>query len=188
MHLNEFTIGVIHSLLEKRGLRRSGADNGVCRAAETRTDPACANDSRGRCEGVDVKSAAVNGGVKMFGGSIAFAFLVFCGVDAGLRADRMRALYRYDGKQVHGHTGFGNANRGHQSGQSSAYYDNFWLSHRVMYEETGCQSKRKLIKIRIPMTLKEIPKRAPNCPAARCARTVAASPHLQRKFQMPTPR
>src|SRR5260370_37509246 len=104
----------------------------------------------------------------MFGGGVAFAFLILCGVDAALRAHRVRALYRYDGKQIGGHTGISNANGGHQSGQSSAHNDYFWLSHRVMYEEKGCQSKRKLIKIKIPMKPQEIPTTAPSCPTARC--------------------
>src|SRR5258708_34678191 len=42
--------------------------------------------------------------------------------------------------------------------------------------------------IRIQTTLKATPKSAPKPPAACCALTVAASPHLHRKFQMPTPR
>src|SRR6185295_13329138 len=46
------------------------------------------------------KVAAVNSVVEMFPRRIAFAFGVDGAVDATLRADRMRALYRHDGKQI----------------------------------------------------------------------------------------
>src|SRR5215469_6805587 len=58
----------------------------------------------------------------------------------------------------------------------------------VMYPANGCQLKRKLKIISTPTRLNTTPTSTPSCPAARCARTVAANPHLQRKFQMPTPR
>src|SRR5690349_9590897 len=101
----------------------------------------------------------------------------------------MRALHRHNGKQFHRHARLGHTNRGHQAGKSSADYDDLGLSHFcVKYEAKGCQSYRKLTTIKIPTKLNTTPTTAPNCPAARCARTVAAKPHLQRKFQIPTPR
>ena len=239
MDLDEFAVGVVHALLEKRRLRRARAHHGVCRAAKNRADSAATENygvggersyfhsaqihgadsaahsaiiqnSGQKCEafvflnfslgfvashlfvervkklltrrrsckrGAVIKSAAkapiieqsfrsaiehhahavqqinnsgsrfahsfyqrligqkitaIDSVVEMLGAGIAFAFLIFRRVDAALRADRVRAFYRYDGKQIDRHGGFGNANGGHQSGQSSAHYDDFRLSHRVM--------------------------------------------------------
>jgi len=70
-----------------------------------------------------------------------------------------------------------------------AYYDDIRLLHFEMtYQANGCQSSRKLRMMSTPTNPKVHPTRTPNCPATRCARAVAASPHLHRKFQMPTPR
>ncbi len=135
------------------------------------------------------KIPAVNRVVKVFLCGVAFALLIFRGVDSTLRANRMRALYWHDGKEFYGHARLGHPNRRHQAGQSSAHYDDLGLSHfGVKYEAKGCQSNRKLRTIITPTKLKTTPITTPNCPAARCARTVAASPHLHKKFHMPTPR
>src|SRR5580704_10204932 len=135
------------------------------------------------------KIAAVNGVVKVLLRSVAFALLVFRRVYAALRAHRMRPLYRHDRKKLNGHACFRHANGSHQAGETSTHDNNFRLSHfEVTYESNGCQFNRKLRMMSTPTTLKITPTRTPSCPAARCARTVAASPHLQRKFQIPTPR
>jgi len=73
--------------------------------------------------------AAVDGVVEMLGRGVAFALLVFRGVDAALRANRMRALYGNDGEEVDGDARFGDANGRHESGQTTTHNDDFWLSH-----------------------------------------------------------
>src|SRR5262249_46295995 len=97
-------------------------------------------------------------------------------------------LHGNDRKQLDRNPGLRNLDRGHQSSQTTAHNDDFRLAHFVMYEENGCQSSRKLNKMSTPTRLNNNPTTTPSCPAARCACTVAASPHLHRKFQMPTPR
>ena len=46
------------------------------------------------------KVAAVDGVVEVLPGGIAFALQILCGVDATLRAHRVRALHRHDRKQI----------------------------------------------------------------------------------------
>src|SRR5882762_3291487 len=121
----------------------------------------------------------------MFLRSIAFALLILRRVNPALRTNGMRSLHRHDRKKLHRHASLGHTNRGHQAGQSSADYDDLRLSHFcVKYEAKGCQLYRKLTTIKTPTKLNTTPTAAPNCPAALCARAVAASPHLHRKFQM----
>ncbi len=67
--------------------------------------------------------AAVDGVVKVLPGGVAFAFKVFGGVDAALRADAMRTLDRDDGKQVHRAAGLGNFDDRRKSRQSSANHN-----------------------------------------------------------------
>src|SRR6478672_4205418 len=52
MNLNKFAVSVIAALLVKRGLRRSGADNGVGRFTKN-----CANDAGGHDDGVGREGA-----------------------------------------------------------------------------------------------------------------------------------
>ena len=73
--------------------------------------------------------AAVDGVVKMLPGGVAFALLVLGGVDAALRADGMGTLYRNDGEEIDGDAGFGDANRGHEAGQTTANDDDLRLPH-----------------------------------------------------------
>src|SRR6185312_17409784 len=47
------------------------------------------------------KVTAVNRVVKVLPGRVAFAFKIFGRVDAALRANRVRALDRHNGKQIH---------------------------------------------------------------------------------------
>ena len=53
VNLNEFAVGVIHALLEKRGLRRAGADYGIRRAAEDGADSAGAENRSVGGKGAD---------------------------------------------------------------------------------------------------------------------------------------
>src|SRR5213080_4580386 len=68
------------------------------------------------------KVPAINGVVKMFPSRIAFALGVDCAVDTTLRADRMRALNRHDGKEIDVMTGFGNLHPRRQSCKSASNY------------------------------------------------------------------
>ena len=68
------------------------------------------------------KVPAVNGVVKMFPRRIAFALGVDRAVDAALRANRVRALHRHDGKEIDVMTGFGNLHPSRQSGKAAADY------------------------------------------------------------------
>jgi hypothetical protein len=56
--------------------------------------------------------ATINGVVEMLVGGIAFALQILGGVDASLRADRMRALYRDDREQVNLAAHLGNLDNG----------------------------------------------------------------------------
>src|ERR1700691_179402 len=60
--------------------------------------------------------AAVNCVVEVFTGGIAFAFEILGGVDASLRAHRMRALYGDDGEQVNLSAHLGDLDDGGQAG------------------------------------------------------------------------
>src|SRR5580692_10781949 len=73
--------------------------------------------------------ATVDGVVEMFGGGVAFALLIFCGVDAALGADGMGTLYGNDGKKIDRDTGFGDTDCGHESGQTTTNDDDFRLCH-----------------------------------------------------------
>ena len=81
---------------------------------------------------VGQKIAAINGVVEVLVGSVAFALLIFRRVDAALRANRMRAFDRHDGKKVDRDSGFGSANGGHESGQTSTHDNDLRLSHLGM--------------------------------------------------------
>ena len=87
---------------------------------------------RGFAHGLDrrlvgEKVAAVNGVVKMLPGGVAFALEVLGGVDAALRADRVRALDGDDGEQVDVAAHFGDLDDGGESGQSAANHDDSWV-------------------------------------------------------------
>ena len=53
MDLNEFAVGVDGALLEERGLRGAGADDGIGGAAEDRADAAGAKITASAGEGFD---------------------------------------------------------------------------------------------------------------------------------------
>src|SRR6202047_5175382 len=61
----------------------------------------------------------------MLPGGIAFAFKVLGGVDATLRANRVRALYGDDGEQVDLTAHLGNLDDSGETCQAAAYYDDF---------------------------------------------------------------
>ena len=75
----------------------------------------------GRLVGEEV--AAVDGVVEVLRGGVAFALQVLGGVDAALRADRVRTLDRDDREQVHVAAGFGDLDDRRESGQASANHD-----------------------------------------------------------------
>ncbi len=75
--------------------------------------------------------AAVDGVVEMLVGGIALTLQVLGGVDAALRADRVRALYRDDGEQVNVAAHFRDLDYGGQAGQAAAHYDDFRCCHAV---------------------------------------------------------
>ncbi len=75
--------------------------------------------------------ATVNRVVKMDPGGIAFALQVLGGVDATLRAHRMRALYGDDGEQVNFSAHLSNLDDGGETCQAPAHYDDFRSCHTV---------------------------------------------------------
>ena len=81
----------------------------------------------GRLVGEEV--AAVDGVVEVLVGGVAFALEIFGGVDAALRADRVRALDGDDGKQVDGAAGFGDLDDCREPGQPSANHDDSGCCH-----------------------------------------------------------
>ena len=77
------------------------------------------------------KVAAINRVVEVHPGGIAFALQVLGGVDAALRADRMRALYGDDREQVNLAAHFGDLDDGGKARQPAAHYDDFRSCHAV---------------------------------------------------------
>ncbi len=73
--------------------------------------------------------AAVNGVVKMLGGGVAFALLIFRGVDAALGADGMGTLYGNDGEEIDRDARFGDTDCGHESSEAATNDDDFRLCH-----------------------------------------------------------
>src|SRR6266446_1609307 len=69
--------------------------------------------------------ASVDRVVEMLPGGIAFAFQVLGGVDASLRANRVRTLYGDDGKQINLAAHLGDLDNGGEACQTTAHYDDF---------------------------------------------------------------
>ena len=67
--------------------------------------------------------AAINRVVKVLPGRVAFALEVLGSIDATLRADRVRALYRHNRKQVHLPAHLGDLDNRGQARQSSAHHN-----------------------------------------------------------------
>ena len=76
--------------------------------------------------------AAVDRVVEMLPGGIAFALQVLGGVDAALRANRVRALYGDDGEQVHLAAHLGDLDDGGEACQAATHYDDFRCCHAAM--------------------------------------------------------
>ncbi len=100
-----------------------GAVEGDAHAVEQIDDAGrgLAHGLDGRLVGEEV--AAVDGVVEVLDGGVAFALEVLGGVDAALRADRVRALDGDDGEEVDVAAGFGDLDDGGQSGEASANHD-----------------------------------------------------------------
>src|ERR1019366_2084340 len=75
--------------------------------------------------------ATVNRVVEVNPGGIAFALQGLGGVDASLRANRVRALYRDDREQVNLTAHLGDLDDGGQACQAAAHYDDFRSCHTV---------------------------------------------------------
>ena len=75
--------------------------------------------------------AAVDGVVEVDPGGVAFALQVLGGVDAALRADRVRPLDRNDGEQVDVTAHLGNLDGRGQSRQSATHNDDLRMSHKI---------------------------------------------------------
>ena len=73
--------------------------------------------------------AAVDGVVKVLRGGVAFALQVLGRVDAALRAHRVRALDRHDGKQVHRSARLGDLDDRGKPGQPSPNHDDSRCRH-----------------------------------------------------------
>ena len=73
--------------------------------------------------------AAVNGVVEVLPGGVAFALQILGRVDAALRAYRVRALDRHDGKQIDLAAHFGDLDSGREARQSAADDDDSWICH-----------------------------------------------------------
>jgi hypothetical protein len=78
---------------------------------------------------VGEKIAAVDGVVEVLRGGVAFALEIFGGVDAALRANRVRALDGNDGKQIDRAAGFGDFDYRGESGEASAHHDDSGCCH-----------------------------------------------------------
>src|SRR6266498_3529774 len=74
------------------------------------------------------KVAAVNRVVEVLPGRVAFAFQVLGGIDSALSANRVRALDRHDGEQVHVPAHFGDLDSCGKSSESATDHDDFWIS------------------------------------------------------------
>ena len=77
------------------------------------------------------KVAAVNGVVEMLPGRVAFALEVFGGVDAALRAHRVRPLHRNNGEQVDVRAHLRDLDDCGQSGEAAAYHDDSGSCHLI---------------------------------------------------------
>ena len=77
----------------------------------------------GRLVGEEV--TAVNRVIKMLPGGVALALQILGGIDSALGADRMRALYRNDGEQIHLPTHLRDLDNCRKPSQPAANNDDF---------------------------------------------------------------
>ena len=82
---------------------------------------------------VGQKISAVNRVVKVDPGGIAFALQILGGVDAALRAHRVRTLHRNNGEEIDVRAHLGNLDDGGESREPAAYDDNFRSCHLSVY-------------------------------------------------------
>ena len=115
--------------------------------------------------------AAVDGVVEVLPGGVAFALEILGGVDAALRADRVRALHRHDGEQIDVPAHLGDLDDGGKSGQAAADHYNFrivmpsrldsYLSGRSLFPGADRASKGIMrAALRADRLLRRIQKRA----------------------------
>jgi len=113
-----------------------------------------------------------------------------CDAPRNMSDDMIRVLAAKGGViQINYHVGFlsqdfRNAEKAHPEWDKAIALE----VQRRCRDREGCQLNQKLRTIRTPITLNANPMVAPSAPAARWAFTVAANPHLHKKFQIPTPR
>ena len=75
--------------------------------------------------------AAVDGVVEVLPGGVTFALQVLGGVDAALRAHRVRPLDRNDGEEVDVTSHLGNLDGGGKSCEAAAYNDDLRMCHNL---------------------------------------------------------
>src|SRR5271157_4720023 len=77
--------------------------------------------------------AAIDGVVEVLPGGVAFALQVLRGIDAALRADRVRPLDRNDGEKVNVTSHLGNFDGGRKPCQSATHNDDLRICHIKSY-------------------------------------------------------
>src|SRR5271157_3216840 len=78
--------------------------------------------------------AAIDGVVEVLPGGVAFALQVLRGIDAALRADRVRPLDRNDGEKVNVTSHLGNFDGGRKPCQSATHNDDLRICHILPYK------------------------------------------------------
>ena len=114
-----------------------GAVEGDAHAVEEVDD-----GGRGLAHGLDrglvgKEVAAIDGVVEVLPGGVALAFEIFGGVDATLRADRVRALDRNDGEQIDVAACFGDLDDRGQACQSAANHDDSGCCHEQSFQKNS---------------------------------------------------
>src|SRR6185503_13460022 len=91
--------------------------------------------------------AAVDGVVEVGPGAVAFALEVLGGVDAALRADRVRTLHGNDGEKINGTASLGDLDNGREPRQAAAYNDDAWCCccHEFLVLNAICVSDRTAV-------------------------------------------
>src|SRR5207249_4382846 len=149
---------------------------------------------------VGQKVAAVNRVVEVLPGGVAFAFQILGGIDAALRANRMRPLHGDDREQVDVAAHLGNLDHGCQSSQSAAHDYDFRVRchqfgskfHRAASDSTpepmliGCNGVFKNeYMVAAPTTTKSSPIAKQTYPNLRRALSPVVIPHLAANSQSP---
>src|SRR3954454_5087616 len=100
------------------------------------------NGGRSLAHGLDrrlirKKVSAVNCVVEVLPGGVPLALQILRGVNSALRANRMRALDRHNGKQIHMAAHFGDLNDGRQPCEPATHDDDFWITCHLV-ESNSC--------------------------------------------------